>query len=189
MINQMFSKHFSLIAVLILFAALTRILPHYPNFTAVGAMALFGAAHLKNKWQAFLLPLVVMYISDLFINNVIYAEYYNNFVWKISPFVYLAFILIMGIGFLLRGRVKTEAVIGASLGSSVIFFLLTNAASWQLDPMYSKDLTGLLAAYGAGLPFFWSTMIGDLFYCGVLFGGYAWITQRYPEWGLAVSKS
>lgn len=188
MINKMFSKHFSLIAVLILFAALTRIIPHYPNFTAMGAMALFGAAHLKNKWQALLLPLAAMYLSDLFINNVIYAEYYNNFVWKISPFVYVAFLLILGVGFFLRGRIRTGTVVGASLGSSVIFFLLTNAASWQIDPMYSKDLSGLFTAYAAGLPYFWSTVAGDLFYCGVLFGGYAWLTQRFPEWGLAISK-
>lgn len=184
----MFSKHFSLIAVLILFAALTRIIPHYPNFTAVGAMALFGAAHLKNKWQAFLLPLVVLYLSDLFINNVIYAEYYNNFVWKISPFVYVAFLLILGIGYLLRGRISIGSVVGAGLGSSVIFFLFTNAASWIIDPMYTKDITGLFTAYAAGLPFFWGTLAGDLFYCGVLFGGYAWFTQRYPQWSLAAAK-
>ncbi len=183
--NKLFSKHFTLMAVLILFAALTRILPHYPNFTAVGAMALFGAAHLKHKWQAFLIPLGAMYLSDLFINNIIYAEFYNGFVWKISPFVYLAFLLILGIGYLLRDRVNVKNVIAASLSSSVIFFLLTNAVSWQVDPIYTKDFAGLMTAY-AGIPYFWSTLAGDLFYCGVLFGGYAWFTQRYPQWGVAL---
>ncbi|MEL6971044.1 MAG: DUF6580 family putative transport protein [Bacteroidota bacterium] len=184
--SKLFSKHFTLIAVLILFAALTRIIPHYPNFTAMGAMALFGAAHLKNKWQVFLLLLGAMYLSDLFINNVIYAEYYNGFVWKISPFVYLAFLLIIGIGYLLRGRVNVQNVVGASLSSSLVFFLLTNAATWQVDPVYTKDFAGLMTAYVAGLPFFWGTLAGDLFYCGVLFGGYAWFTQRYPQWGVAL---
>jgi hypothetical protein len=184
MMNKMSSKHYSFLAVLVLFTVLSRIIPHPPNFTAVGAVALFGAAQLKHKWQAFLLPLVALYISDLFINNVIYAEYYNNFVWKISPFVYVAFLLIMGIGWLLRGRVKIGSVLGASLSASVIFFLLTNAASWQVDPMYTKDISGLLTAYVAGLPFFWSTVAGDLFYCGVLFGGYAWLAQQYPALSL-----
>ncbi|MEM1217118.1 MAG: DUF6580 family putative transport protein, partial [Bacteroidota bacterium] len=65
--------------------------------------------------------------------------------------------------------------------ASVVFFLLTNAASWQLDPVYSKDLAGLGAAYVAGIPFFMNTIAGDLLYSGVLFGGYAWYQQRYGQ--------
>ena len=43
---------------LILVASFSRIIPHIPNFTPIGAMALFGGAYLKNKYHAFLIPLI-----------------------------------------------------------------------------------------------------------------------------------
>lgn len=179
--NKITSK-FALPFVLVAFAVLSRILPHPPNFTAIGAIALFGAAQLKSKWQAFLIPFAALFLSDLFINNIVYGNYYDHFTWQISPFVYAAFALIMVLGFFgLRGRVKTSNVIGGSLVASLIFFLFTNAMSWQLDPMYPKDFSGLMMAYAAGIPFFFSTVAGDLFYCGVLFGGYVWVKENFPQ--------
>jgi len=169
------------IGVMVILAAMTRILPHFPNFTAIGAMALFGAAHFKVKWQAFLVPLVALYISDLILNNIVYGGYYDHFVWQIGPFVYIAFILILGVGYFLRDKISTKNVVLASLSASVIFFLLTNAGSWLVDPMYTKDLSGLLTAYAAGIPFFRGTLAGDLVYSAVLFGGYALAQQRFPR--------
>jgi hypothetical protein len=31
------------------------------------------------------------------------------------------------------------------------------------------------------IPFFHSSLLGDLFYSGVVFGGFYFITQRYPS--------
>ncbi|RMF01374.1 MAG: hypothetical protein D6772_04900 [Bacteroidetes bacterium] len=175
-----------LIPIMILLAAATRVLPHWPNFTAVGAMALFGAATLRQRWQAVLVPFAALYLSDLVINNVLYAGYYDHFTWQISPFVYLAFGVVLEVGFWLRRRISTGRVIGASILTSILFFLTTNAGSWWIDPMYTKDVTGLLAAYTAGIPFFCSTLAGDLFYCAVLFGAYAWASHngyvRSAQW-------
>jgi hypothetical protein len=168
--------------ILLAFAVLSRILPHPPNFTAIGAIALFGAAQLQSNWKAILIPFAALFISDLFINNVVYANYYDHFTWQISPFVYLAFALILALGFfVLRGRTNTAAIVGSSLAASVIFYLFTNAMSWQIDPMYTKDFSGLIASYIAGIPFFFNTVAGDLFYCGVLFGSYVWIKERYLQ--------
>ena len=167
--------------VMILAAAVTRLIPHWPNFTAVGAMALFGAAYLPKRWMAFVVPFATLYLSDLIINNILYAGYYDHFVWRISPFVYLAFGLIILIGYLLRDRVSTGRVFGASITASTLFFLLTNFAVWLGSPVFPQNAAGLLGAYEAGLPFFWSTLAGDLFYSAVLFGGFAWLSQRLPQ--------
>lgn len=169
------------LVLMILAAAATRIIPHWPNFTALGAMALFGAAQLPKRWMAFVVPFAALYLSDLIINNILYAGFYDHFVWRISPFIYLAFGLIVLIGFLLRGRISVGRVAGAGVGASVLFFLLTNFGVWLGSGIYPQTGAGLLAAYGAGLPFFWSTLAGDLFYCGVFFGGYAWLSQAYPQ--------
>ena len=40
------------VIALILFTSFTRIIPHMPNFTPIGAMALFGGAYLSNKYYA-----------------------------------------------------------------------------------------------------------------------------------------
>lgn len=177
--NNTYQKHIALVGGLVFLAALSRIIPHYPNFTALGAMTLFGASQLRTGWQALLVTVLALYISDLVINNVIYAAYYDYFTWQISPFVYVAFLLIFIVGRLLRNRVTVANVAKASLASSLLFFLLTNGASWWIDPLYAKNMTGLATAYTAGLPFFWSTLAGDLFYCGVLFGGYALVQRTH----------
>ena len=52
--------------IFVLIAATLRVVPHAPNFAPIGAMALFGGAYLGRKW-AIALPLVAMFLSDLFI--------------------------------------------------------------------------------------------------------------------------
>jgi hypothetical protein len=43
--------------------------------------------------------------------------------------------------------------------------------------MYEKSWAGLLSCYTAGLPFFWNTLAGDLFFTAVLFGGFAVVNR------------
>jgi hypothetical protein len=35
------------------------------NFTPIGAMALFGGCYFENRWKAFLVPLLTLWLSDL----------------------------------------------------------------------------------------------------------------------------
>lgn len=168
---------------MILMAALSRLLPHPDNVTPVGAMALFGGAYFSRKYLAFLIPLVAMWLSDLVLNNVIYArlypDFYDGFSWVGNLWVYASFILIGIIGMTVLKKVNIKNVVGASLIASVLFFLVTNFGAWMIDPLYPKTTSGLLAAYGAGIPFFRNTLLGDLVYCGVLFGGFEWAKSQW----------
>lgn len=83
------------VITLIGLAALSRLLPHPPNFTAVGAMALFGAAYLSPRWLGFAVPFAALWMSDLIINNVVYAAYFDQFVWFYNPSNYIGFGLVM----------------------------------------------------------------------------------------------
>ncbi len=174
----------SLIAGLILLAAISRVLPHPHNFTPVGAIALFGAAYFPRKWMAFAVPLVAMWLSDLFINNVVYAhqypQYYQGFQWLGSPSVYGAFLLIVLLGLVTLRQVKVWRVVGSALAASIIFYIVTNFAVWHGSSTYPASWAGLSACYVAALPFFGNTLLGDLVYSGVLFGVFAWFTRRYP---------
>ena len=59
----------------------------------------------------------------------------------------------------------------------ILFFLLSNVAVWAFSGMYPLNLAGLAQCYVAALPFLDKTMLGDLFWTGVLFGG-AWLVQH-----------
>ena len=64
-------KGILVIVFLIALAGFSRIIPHIPNFTAIGAMAIFGSAHFSKKYLAILVPVLSIWFSDLFINNFI----------------------------------------------------------------------------------------------------------------------
>ena len=118
--------------------------------------------------MAFLLPLLALWFSNLFINNVFYAQYYDGFEWFGNKEVYIAFTLIVLLGVILLRKVNLLRLVGASLSSSVLFFMVTNFYVWMEGTMYTKTSAGLVTCYVAAIPFFWNTLAGDLFYVALL---------------------
>lgn len=162
----------------ILLGALARLIPHAPNFTPVGAMALFGGTHL-NKKQAFIIPIAIMLLSDLFIG-------FDSLQMRI--FVYGSFLLTVVVGKLLKRNLSLRNTILASFTSSVLFFVITNFAVWVFTPLYLKTYSGLVNCFIMALPFFRNTLLGDLFYTGAIFGSYKFANSWYHKYGLAVTK-
>lgn len=185
--SKKFDLRFGIIALLIFFAAFSRLIPHPFNFTPVGGMALFGAAYFTKKYWAFIIPLAAMFISDLIINNlvypVVYPQYYEGFTLMTQGWywMYGSFALIALMGMTVLKKVKVPALIASSLGASLIFFVVTNFGSWASGLLYPLNMTGLLASYTAGLPFFLNTVYGDLFYVGVLFGSFEFFKIQFPR--------
>ena len=56
-----------LAAAMIVIAAALRVAPHPWNVTPVGAMALFSGALIKDRRLALALPLLALFIGDLFV--------------------------------------------------------------------------------------------------------------------------
>ena len=154
---------------IILFAALMRLVPHYPNFTPIAAVALFGGAHFGKRMHAFMIPFIALLISDLFLG-------FHNLMIP----VYLSFILVVLLGRLMRNNIKIPFVIGGSLAGSTLFFLVTNAAVWITSPMYPNTFQGLMASYTMAIPFYHAGLLGDLFYNTVLFGSFYFLQQWVP---------
>ena len=153
------------VSIMVAIAAATRFLPHPPNFTAIGGMALFGAATLTNKKLAFLVPIMAMFISDLFIPN------------GFDLSVYTAFIAIAAIGLLISNKKGPMPVIVGSISASVIFFAISNFGVWASQAMYTKNAIGLISCFEAAIPFFPNTLAGDLFFSSLLFSSYAIIKK------------
>lgn len=171
-----------LIILLTLLAALSRLIPHPPNFTPLGAIAIFGAAYFSRKHLAFIIPLAAWWISDLLLNNLVYAELYpeiyQGFSWMGNPVIYLCLGLIVLLGWVLMKKVTVFRVIGTATLAAVVFFLVTNFNSMLSSPLYTKDINGLMESYIAGIPFFRNTLLGNLLYSALLFGVYEWFLSR-----------
>lgn len=160
-------QSFAVIAGLLIVAAFTRLIPHYPNFTSLGAVALLGGAWFRNKAWAVLIPLSALFLSDLVLNNAVYA-YSDDFVFTYSgmAYVYGAFALVSLIGMLgLKGNARTSNWKGYTLYaivSTVAFFVISNFGSWLADPMYTKDLQGLVLCYEMALPYAVNSLAGTM---------------------------
>lgn len=151
-------------------AAILRLVPHPPNFTPIGAMALFSGAYLGRHWLAFAAPLGAMLLSDAVLG------FYQG-----MQFQYFAVALIVLLGWLVLSRVSVVRLGAAALASSLLFFVISNFGTWLVSGMYPATAAGLAACYVAAIPFFQNTLAGDLFYVTALFGGLAVAEHLLPR--------
>ena len=167
----MTANHARIAAILtaILAAAALRLVPHPPNFTPIGAMALFGGAYFGRRALAFVAPLAALLLSDAILG------FHSG-----MPYVYGSVALIVVIGWAVAKRLTTLTIAGAAVASSILFFAVTNLGTWLSSGMYPLNLSGLVACYVAAIPFFQNTLAGDLFFTALLFGGFAILEQRLP---------
>ncbi len=153
------------LAVIILFLAFSRLIPHAPNFTPLGAMALLAGAYIKNLRLSIAIPLLAMLLSDAVIG------FHSTLL-----FVYGAVALIViGSHFWLR-RLSLVSITLASLMSAIAFYTVTNFGSWLTHDMYPHTASGLAQAYIAGIPFFKNTLLSNLLFTAI--GFYA--SQQLP---------
>ncbi|MFO1472189.1 MAG: DUF6580 family putative transport protein [Turneriella sp.] len=169
------------LVTIILAAAFSRIIPHMPNFSPLGAIAVFAAAHFADRRLSLVIPIAATWLSDLFLNNVIYAQAGQGFAWSYPGFYwqYAAYgiIALLSLGVFRRGLTVTK-IISTSVVSGVAFFALSNFGVWFSSDLYPHNLSGLLACYAAALPFYQGTVLGDAVYGIALFGGF-FLSQRY----------
>ena len=140
---------------------LSRLLPHLPNMTAVGATSLFmGAKYGVKKSMIVLFTTMLIADSVKGLHSVMWATYGSLF-------------LTILIGKFIASKQNMKWIVGGALLSSVLFFVITNFAVW-LAPnfMYEKTISGLLACYTMAIPFFRNSIVGDMVYTALFFGGF-----------------
>ena len=170
------------IAGIIAFAALSRILLlGVHNVSPITAIALFGGAYFAKKNWAYLVPFLAMWITDIILNNTIYAQYFEGFVWHGNLWVYGAFFLIVMIGIHFLKKVRPLNLLITTIGASLLFFVLTNFGVWAGSALYPKTIAGLIECYTLAIPFYQNTLIGDLLCTAVLFGGFELVRYQFPN--------
>ena len=162
--------------ILILFAALSRLLPHPMNFAPVTAIALFAGVYLNKKY-AFIIPIIALIISDAIIG------FYPYVFW-----IYGTILLIALIGLWLKANVqnagavkKVSYIAGTTVVSSLIFFIVTNFGVWTSGMFYEMNWSGLMQCYAMAIPFFRNSLMGDIVYVSAMFGIYELVTRSVKK--------
>jgi hypothetical protein len=152
-----------MVVLLISFAIFARVMPHPANFAPIAAIAIFGGAILPRRW-AVLLPLAAIILSDLVIGM------HSLFLLTWGVFAAIALLS----NYWLR-NINVVNVGLASIGASVLFYLVTNFGVWAEGRMYPMTIEGLMSSYYNALPFFRNTLMGDMAYTAMLFGTYSFM--------------
>ncbi|PWU09422.1 MAG: hypothetical protein C5B50_27500 [Verrucomicrobia bacterium] len=176
------SGHWSRILpyVFMFVAALSRwpgLLPQ--NFSAFYGLAFCAGAFFPTrlKWW---LPLGTLVLTDIALDF-----YYQS----VSPWQlvnYLAYGAIILIGTRFNHRSPFLGLLAGGLLGAILFYLITNTASWLGEPKYAKDLSGWITALTRGLPgypttieFFRNTLLSGGLFTG-LFAGAMKLTEPEP---------
>ena len=155
--------------------ALSRLIPHPPNFTPIIAMAVFMPYMIRDVYVAMLIPLMAMFISDL------YLGMHSSMFW-----VYGSIMLCTLLSASTLKQKSLKHLASVSVGSSVMFYVITNFAVWLTSTMYPKTLEGLVMCYTMAIPFFQNTFVCTILYVSVLFliyetakRSYSWLKRQY----------
>lgn len=157
------------LVVMVLVAAFSRLIPHPWNFTAIGAMALFGGAYFPSKKQSLLIPMAALILSDFVLG-------FHSTMF----FVYGAFLAVVVLGWTLREERSAVKIGTMAVVTSSVFFVVSNFGVWLMQDMYPKNAAGLVACFVAAIPFFDNQLMGDLFFSAVLFGAYETLKATNP---------
>jgi hypothetical protein len=136
------------------------------NFVPMGAVALYAGSRLPRRW-AWLVPVSAIVLSDLVLDFGTPRPLFEYSRWTVYATLAATTLL---------GPIANLPKIGRwllpllTLGSSTLFFLTTNLATWAEGQLYPPTAAGLLECYTLALPFFGRTVLADLFGTGLLFG-------------------
>lgn len=156
-----------IVVLFFLLVAATRFMPHPPNFTPLTSMALVAGVILPRRSFAWIVPLLILIITDFFIGF--------HSTWLS---VYGSFLLIGLIGTFLGPTPNMGSTVTAILGSGLLFFLITNLQVFFVTDFYEKSLYGLMACYAAGLPFYRNMLMGDLIFGVIFFAPVFWAKYK-----------
>jgi hypothetical protein len=171
----------SILILMIIAAAATRLinvdhLAGWANFTPVGAIALFGGTYFSNKWKAYLIPLITLFISDIVLDYIYFGKFMLFYSGALP--VYICFALMVFIGSYIK-KVNVPNVALGALVSVLIHWLITDIEPWLRGTMYAKSFYGYGESLIAAIPFEKNMLLGNLIFSAILFGGFELAKRRY----------
>jgi hypothetical protein len=172
-----------LLLLMILVIGLRVIAPLSPdfkllaNFSGIGAVALFGGAYFESKFNAYILPLFILFLSDLGLVLTMGAGYGFYQGWY---YTYIAFALMVLVGQLAIKRVNVATVTGGGLLAVFVHWIVSDFGVWYGASFYPQTIAGFWACLVAAIPYEMNFLYGTLIYATLLFGVFESLKVKYP---------
>jgi hypothetical protein len=178
---------------MVIVAALYRVIPGRPfGFAPQWAMAVYAGAVIKDKRWAFIMPVLSMFVSDLF-----YQVLYMGGISDMPGFYegqwqnYLLFTLLVFVGLAIK-KLNVFRIVAASVAAPTLYFLVSNFLVWASNGATRglnrpKDLNGLMLCYVDGIPFYKMSILATLVFSAILFGSFI-LARNYQLTGREVKS-
>ena len=145
-------KYLKISLIIFLSLAVSRFIPHPPNFTSLLALSFYIPALLGIRYLPILL--ISFVITDLFIG----LHGVTLFTW--------GSVIVIGLGSKFFTKTIYSRISGSLLGAC-IFFIITNFGVWSLGS-YGYSLNGIITCYTLALPFFAYSLISTFIFSGII---------------------
>ena len=133
-------------------------------------MALFGSAYFTTKWKAFAFPLLMLFISDLVLQQTVFKGHGNGILYGGWYWVYGAFLLMTIAGRWLLKEVTVKSFILSTLVCVFIHWVLTDIGVWYDSGIFSQNVKGFIDCLLVAIPYEWRFLTGTVVYGIILFG-------------------
>ena len=129
-----------------------------PNFEMITALSLISGSLLGGIFAP-LIPLLIIFLSDIYFGNTI-----------IYLFTWSAFALIGIFGILFKRNSKHYylKITGGGIVSVLFFYFWTNFGWWLVSGMYPMNFQGLITCYLAAIPFLKNQLVSVLTFTPIL---------------------
>ena len=178
-----FNPRTIVLLLIIVFISIIRIAATYAdnfaaiaNFSAVGAIALFGGAYFNGNIKAFGFPLLILLLSDIFIAQTSgFGFFYDGWYWT-----YIAFILMVAVAKLMIKKVDVQNVIVAGIAAVIVHWIVSDIGAMYVPNLYPPTLAGYWECLVIAIPYELKFVYGTAIYAVVMFGSFELLKAKYP---------
>ena len=169
-------------SILVVLAAILKVTTFPHSINPIIAISLFSGVVISDKKLAFAMPLLAMFVSDIMLEVLNIAPGFYG-MGQIGN--YASLLLVTVLGFSMK-KINVINIAGYSIGSSILFFILSNTNCFIFDNLnyYGTGLQGWANCLVAGIPFVKNSLITDLSFSAVLFGSYILVRKSFAKKGL-----
>ncbi|WP_113661173.1 DUF6580 family putative transport protein [Pedobacter nanyangensis] len=150
----------------------------FANFSGLGAVAIFSGSYFKNKFSGYVLPMLVLLLSDLGLALMMGESYVFYPGWY---YTYIAFALMVLTAQILVKKVSVANVFIATLVGVIIHWIVSDFGMWLGFDTYPKTLAGFGECLVAAIPFELKFLYGTLVYSAIMFVGFEALKAKFPS--------
>ncbi|WP_293300195.1 DUF6580 family putative transport protein [Pedobacter sp. UBA4863] len=150
----------------------------FANFSGIGAVAIFSGTYFKNRFAGYLLPMLVLLLSDLSLGMIMGTSYAFYKGWY---FTYIALALMVLVGQLMIKKVTISNVFAASLAAVFVHWIVSDFGMWIGFDTYPKTLAGFGTCLIAAIPFELKFLYSTLVYSALMFAAFEALKAKFPS--------